>query len=295
MKPRILIVGCGYVGERLLPRLGAFAVQALTRDADRAARLSRRGAAAIAGDLDDGTGLHRLLPAEAVFHLAPPQQAGHADLRTRRLLAHLAPAGRRPRTIVYVSSTGVYGDRGGAWLDESSAIAPHNARAIRRADAERQLRAFGRAHGVRVVILRVPGIYGPGRLPLDKIRAGQPVVDYDPPHYGNRIHVDDLVQALLAAWRHGRANRIYLACDGHPSPQADFLDVVADAAGLPRPPHIPPAQAGRRLSPLSLSFLEESRRLRNTRLLRELGVRLRYPQARDGVAASLAEESAQGA
>lgn len=290
MRYRHLIVGCGYVGTRLARHLPAGTVLALARDAARARQLAALGLVPVLGDLDAPTSLRRLPPVETVFHLAPPPDGGDSDPRTRHLLAGLARPGRRPRRLVYVSTTGVYGNRAGEWLDEHTPIQPQTPRARRRADAEAQLRAFGRAYDVAVVILRVPGIYGPGRLPLEKLRQGQPVVDYDPPHYGNRIQVDDLVRALLAAARRGRPNRLYIASDGRPATQAEFLEALAAAAGLSPPPHITPAEAAARLSPLTLSFLAESRRLRNRRLQEELGVQLRYGNFRKGIEASLSGE-----
>lgn len=290
MRHRYLIVGCGYVGMRLARHLPAGTVLALARDAARARQLAALGLVPVRGDLDAPASLRHLPPVETIFHLAPPPDGGDSDPRTRHLLASLARPGRRPRRLVYVSTTGVYGNRAGEWLDEHTPTQPQTPRARRRADAEAQLRAFGRHAGVQVSILRVPGIYGPGRLPLEKLRQGQPVVDYDPPHYGNRIQVDDLVRALLAAARRGRPQRLYIASDGRPATQAEFLDALAAAAGLPPPPHITPAEAAARLSPLTLSFLAESRRLQNRRLREELGVQLQYGDFRQGIEASLSGE-----
>ncbi|MEK8089745.1 NAD-dependent epimerase/dehydratase family protein [Thermithiobacillus plumbiphilus] len=290
MNTPFLIIGCGYVGRHLAARLPRGQVMALARGEQQAKELASMHIAPVRGDLDDFDSLRRLPPARVVFHLAPPNPDDEQDRRTRRLLAHLAVAAKRPHRIVYVSTTGVYGNRAGDWLDETSAIQPQTARARRRADAEAQLRAFGQRYGAQVSVLRVPGIYGPGRLPLEKLRQGQAVVDYDPPHYSNRIHVDDLVSALLAAAWRGRANRVYQACDGAPSTQAGFLDALAEISGLPKPPHIRPEQAPEQLSALTRSFLEESRRLGNRRLREELGLRLRHADFRDGIRASLTQD-----
>lgn len=287
MDKGILIIGCGYTGERLARRLRGQRLFALARGPQQAERLASLGVAPILGDLDQARSLHRLPRVDTVFHLAPPPEQGRGDPRSARLLAALSAPGKRPRRIIYISTTGVYGNRDGAWLDEHSPIQASTARAQRRVDAERQLRRYGQRYGAMVSILRVPGIYGPGRLPLERLRQGQPVVDYDPPHYYNRIHVDDLVEGLLAAARHGRANRLYVASDGSPGTQPEFYEATAAAAGLPPPEHITPQQASQRLSPMTLSFLEESRRFGNRRFVEELQVKLRYADFRQGIADSL--------
>ena len=282
-----LIIGCGYSGERLAQRLHGQRIFALLRKPEQAQRLAAYGVIPIIGDLDQSRSLRRLPAVDTVFHLAPPPEQGLGDPRSTHLLAALSLPHKRPRRIVYVSTTGVYGNHHGAWLDEHSPIQAQTARAQKRVDAERQLRRYGQRYGVNVSILRVPGIYGPDRLPLERLRQGQPVVDYDPPRYYNRIHVDDLVTGLLAAARLGRANRVYVASDGTPGTQPEFYQAVASAAGLPPPEHISAEQAPKRLSPMTLSFLEESRRFSNRRFVQELQVKLRYADFRQGVYDSL--------
>lgn len=283
----ILIIGCGYTGERLAQRLRGQRVFALVRSPKQAERLAAFGVVPIIGDLDQARSLHRLPRVDTLFHLAPPPEQGFGDPRSTRLLAALSMPHKRPQRIVYISTTGVYGNQHGAWLDEHSPIQAQTARAQKRVDAERQLRRYGQRYGVNVNILRVPGIYGPERLPLERLRQGQPVVDYDPPRYYNRIHVDDLVTGLLASARLGRANRVYVASDGTPGTQAEFYHAVAAAASLAPPEHITPEQAPKRLSPMTLSFLEESRRFSNLRFIQELQVKLRYADFRQGVYDSL--------
>jgi nucleoside-diphosphate-sugar epimerase len=218
----------------------------------------------------------------------PPPEAGARDTRIRRLLEKLRGEAA-PRRIVYVSTTGVYGDTAGDWVDERSPVDPSASRAVRRLDAEQALRDWG-SQGAEQVILRVPGIYGPGRLPIERIRQGLPLVRPEEAPYTNRIHVDDLVSACVAAMERGRAGEVYNAADGHPSSMADYFCRIADLAGLPRPPLLGLAEAKGVLSPGMLSYLRESRRVSNRKLLETLGVQLRYPTLESGLRACFAEE-----
>jgi nucleoside-diphosphate-sugar epimerase len=227
----------------------------------------------IVADLDRKDSLHRLAGlAHRVVHLAPPQPEGARDCRTRNLTAIL-PDGAQ---VVYVSTSGVYGDCGGALIDETRAVAPKNARAGRRVDAETVLRGWARrAHG-RVSILRVPGIYANDRLPLDRLRAGTPALAPEDDVYTNHVHADDLARMVLLALVRGRPGRVYHASDDTRMKMADYFDAVADAFDLPRPPRLPRAELAQAVSPVTLSFMSESRQLNNMRIKRELGVRLRY-------------------
>ena len=281
-RPRLLLVGCGDVGMRLLPLLaGRFRVFAVTRDPERCAALRALGAVPVVADLDQPAALARLRGlAEHIVHLAPPQANGERDLRTRRLAA-LLPAGAR---LVYVSTTGVYGDCGGALVDETRTVAPKNGRARRRVDAEHTLRAWARRAGGRPAILRVPGIYARDRLPLQRLREGTPALRAEDDVYTNHIQADDLARIIALALRRGLPNRVYHAVDATRMKMGDYFDAVADAFRLPRPPRLARGELQARVSPVLLSFMSESRRLDNARL-RELGVRLRYPE----VAAALEE------
>ncbi|MFY9513429.1 MAG: NAD-dependent epimerase/dehydratase family protein, partial [Rubrivivax sp.] len=207
------------------------------------------------------------------------------DPRTRALLAALARGGR-VQGLVYASTTGVYGDAGGARFDETRAVAPVNARARRRVDAEAQLRAFGRRAGVRVAILRIPGIYAadrPGGHPRERLARGTPVLAAADDVHTNHIHADDLARACVAALWRARPQRVLHASDDSQLKMGDYFDLAADLAGLPRPPRITRAQAQLQLPPTLLSFMSESRRLDNTRLKRELRFVLRYPTVREGL------------
>lgn len=284
-RPRVLIVGCGDVGQRVARLLaGRVRVVALSSSREHAAALRGRGLAVLEGDLDDAASLHRLRGiASRVLHLAPPQAEGATDERTRRLLNALR--GGAARRIVYGSTSGVYGDAQGARFDETRLPAPRTPRAARRFDAEQQLRAQGRCAGMAVSVLRIPGIYAADReggLPLERLKSGLPVIA--PPHdvYTNHVHADDLARAcVLALWR-GRPQRIVHACDDTELVLGDYLDLAAAHFGLPPPPRIALEDAAARLTPMRLSFLSESRRLDNTRLKRELGLRLRYATVQQG-------------
>lgn len=274
-KPRLLILGCGDVGMRLLPLVRAhYRVFAVTSQRERFAELRAAGAVPVLANLDQPATLRRLAGlAQQVVHLAPPPGEGLRDQRTRNVTAILPDRGR----VVYVSTTGVYGDLGGRLVDETQPVAPHNARAHRRVDAECVLRAWARRARGRLAILRVPGIYAADRLPLKRLQQGTPALRAQDDVYTNHIHADDLARIVLAALQRGRANRIYHAVDDSELKMGDYFDIVADAFGLPRPPRLARAELAQAVPPTLLSFMSESRRLANQRLTGELGVRLKYP------------------
>lgn len=288
-RPRLLIVGCGDVGLRILPLVRShWSVRVLTTTADRAPALRAAGALPILGDLDRPATLGRLAGlADAVLHLAPPPASGRADPRTRALVQALARGGGCVQRFVYVSTTGVYGDAGGARIDETSTPSPHNDRAWRRVDAERTLRAWARAAGVRLAILRAPGIYAgdrDGGHPRERLLRGTPVLARADDVYSNHIHADDLARACVAALYRARPLRTVNACDDSEMLVGDYYDLAADLAGLPRPPRLTRAEAELQLSPMQMSFLGESRRLANRRLREELRLVLRYPTVAEGLA-----------
>jgi nucleoside-diphosphate-sugar epimerase len=284
---KVFIAGCGDIGFRVAAREQAAGrrVLALARSAAAASKLAEAGIEAVAGDLDAPASL-RGLPAgiATLYYFAPPPPQGDSDPRLAALLAALdgqAPPGR----LVYISTSGVYGDCGGAWVDEDWPLRPRSERAKRRAAAESCLGAWAAARGADTAILRVPGIYGPGRLPKERLLNGVPVVREDESPWSNRIHADDLAQACFLAARRGAAGGVYNISDGRPSTMTDYFCQVADHLGLPRPPAISMAEARRVLGPGILSFLEESKRLDNRRMREVLGVVLRYPDLASGLAA----------
>jgi len=278
-RPRLLIVGCGDVGMRLLPLLTAhFRVFATTSQPSRRAELRAAGAVPLVVDLDQPATLRRLAGlAPMVVHLAPPPGDGGQDRRTRNLTAILPEHGR----MVYVSTTGVYGDCGGALFDESRPVAPCNPRALRRVDAEHVLRRWARRAHSDLSILRVPGIYGADRLPLKRLQQGTPALVEADDVYTNHIHADDLASIIVRALFRALPNRVYHAVDDSEMKMAAYFDAVADAFKLPRPPRLPRAELQQVVTPALLSFMSESRRLRNGRIKRELGVRLRYETVAD--------------
>lgn len=287
---RILIVGSGDVAQRALPWLTRrFRVLALVRSAEGGAALRAAGAIPLRADLDDARSLKRLAGiADGVLHFAPPPSGGDGDPRMKRLLAALEARRSLPQGVVYISTTGVYGDCGGAWVDETRPCRAQTARARRRIDAERQLRAFGRRRQVRVAILRAPGIYAADRLPLERLRRGDPVLAADEDVHTNHIHAEDLARLACLALFRAPAGRVYNASDDSDLKMGDYFDAVADVFGLARPPRLARAQIAEQLSPLTLSFMSESRRLDNRRLKRELRVPLRYPTIGAGLAAARA-------
>lgn len=283
-RERVLIVGCGDVGlrvaARLKPRVRRYA---LTSSPERVPQLRSAGITPLLGNLDRPETLARLAGiATRVVHLAPPpSDAGQQWWRDRRtaVLTQALRRRSRPRSLVYGSTSGVYGDCRGAWVAETRPVAPQTPRAQRRVDAERMLRFFGRG-GTRVTILRIPGIYAPDRpggTPRERLLRGTPVLAAEDDVYTNHIHADDLARAcLLALWR-GSAQRVLHVSDDSHLRMGDYMDLAADLYGLPRPPRVRRSEAERTLPISLLSFMGESRRLVNTRLKRELRLRLQYP------------------
>jgi nucleoside-diphosphate-sugar epimerase len=285
-----VIAGSGYVGERLAHARSSLC---LARTHERAAELRARGLESAAWDFDAGApdaGLLARLAGASIVYLAPPPDRGTAD---RRLASFLAALGQlRPDVLVYISTTGVYGDAGGGVVSEQTPPAPRTDRAKRRLDAETRVREWCSARGVRWVILRVPGIYGPGRLQLERLRRGDPVVRIEEAGPGNRIHVDDLVAACGAALDRD-VRGVFNVGDGDHASGTEFLLTLARLSGLPPPPQIAFAEARARLSPGMLSFLEESRRVDTQAVRAALGVVPRHATHESGLRASLAEEAAR--
>lgn len=284
---RLLIVGCGDVALRAIPLLTkGYRVYALVRDPAKCAGLRALGVTPLLGDLDDHASLARISGlADAVLHLAPPPNAGTGDSRTRNLLSALSKGQRRknnlPKRLIYISTSGVYGDCGGAWVSETHPLNSTSPRSRRRVDAEMQIRDWARRNRVNASILRVPGIYAADRLPLGRIQQGTPGIVASEDSYTNHIHAGDLARISVAALQRGKACRVYHASDDSQLKMGEYFDLVADAFKLPRVPRVGRAEAQRVLSPMMLSFMNESRRLTNQRMKRELKVRLRYPTVTD--------------
>ncbi len=289
-----LIVGCGYVGSRLARReSGRRPLLALVRSGKSEPGLKSAGVLTLRIDLDAAIdpALQPALAAAAdeaaVVYLAPPPDSGTTDPRLESLLAQLNTA--TPAVFIYISTTGVYGDAQGALVDEFTPVAPANDRSRRRVAAESTAQAWCTARGVRCVILRVPGIYGPNRLPLERLQRREPALREDEAGPGNRIHVDDLVAAIVAAVDHPSAQGVFNVTDGDYASTTAFLQLTAAAAGIEPPALISKAEARQSIPPGMLSFLLESRRVDNRRMLEELDLQLQYPTLQSGVLASLAE------
>ncbi len=295
-RERVLIIGCGDVGQRAARVLGGsprVRVLALTSRADRAPSLRAQGITPLLGNLDDPHSLRRLAGlATRVLHLAPPPSGELADWRldprTRALTRALVQRSL-PSTLVYGSTSGVYGDCQGRWVDESTPAKPLTPRAWRRVDAEAAVHWLGRATGVRTTVLRIPGIYAPDReggTPRERLQRGTPVLRAEDDVFTNHIHADDLARAcVLALWR-GRPQRNVNVVDDTELKMGDYFDQAADLYGLPRPPRVARDVAGDQLPLMLLSFMSESRRLHNRRMKQELGLRLRYPTVAQGLAVS---------
>lgn len=292
-RERVLIVGCGDVGQRAARLLGngrRARLLALTSGVQRVSELRQQGITPLLGNLDDATSLRRLAGlATRVLHLAPPPSGEGVDWRldprTRALTRALA---RRspPVTLVYGSTSGVYGDRQGAWVHEATMASPGTPRAWRRVDAEAAVHGLGRANGVRTTVLRIPGIYAPDRAggtPRERLMRGTPVLCEPDDVFTNHIHADDLGRACaLSLWR-ARPQRNLNVCDDTQLKMGDYFDLAADLYGLPRPPRVARSVAHEQLPLMLLSFMSESRRLHNQRMKTELRLRLRYPTVVEGL------------
>lgn len=288
-RERLLIIGCGDVGQRVVRAQRHVRVVALTSSPARVLSLRAQGVTPVVGDLDAPASLQRLAGwATRVLHLAPPPLQGNIDPRTLALTRMLMRRSA-PRSMVYGSTSGVYGDCAGAWVDESRLVKPITPRAQRRVDAEARMRHFGRlrSSAVRVSVLRIPGIYAPGReggTPRERLLRGTPVLAGDDDVFTNHIHADDLARACqLALWR-GQPQRTYNVNDDSQMLMGDYFDMAAVLYGLAKPPRISRAQAQTEMPAMQLSFMSESRRMVNTRMKRELRLQLRYANVKDGLA-----------
>ena len=293
-RQRVLIVGCGDVGLRTAGQLGApqsqrVRLMALTSSPDRVRLLRACGIKPLQGNLDDPASIQRLAGiAHRVIHLAPPptDRAGASERDPRSLaLVRALRLRTPPLALVYGSTTGVYGDCGGQRVDETRTVNPHTPRAQRRVDAENLMRFLGRS-GVRVSVLRIPGIYAADReggTPRERLLKGTPVLAAKDDVYTNHIHANDLARACAAALWRGKPQRVVNVTDDTDLKMGDYFDLAASLFGLPKPPRLPRDQASSALPLMLLSFMSESRRLDNTRMKQELRLKLRYPHVRDGL------------
>ena len=295
-RTRVLIVGCGDVGLRVALALPArLRLMALTSSPDRRGTLRDRGITPLIGNLDDPASLRRLAGlGQRIIHLAPPPGQGWDDPRTRALTRALRLRSS-PQAVVYGSTSGVYGDCRGEVVSETRPSGADTPRARRRMDAENAIRFLGRSARVRASILRIPGIYAPDReggTPRERLQKGMPVLQPSDDVYTNHIHADDLARACVAALWHAKPQRIYNVNDDTCLKMGDYFDLAADLYGLPRPTRVPRSTAKDQLPLMLLSFMSESRRMDNTRLKRELRLRLRYPTVSAGLSVPRSETKA---
>jgi nucleoside-diphosphate-sugar epimerase len=270
---QLTIIGLGDVARRTLTLLNDWHVTATTRailDLDEASK--------------DTTLFHALPTANAVLYTAPPPNTGETDTRLTALLSFWqTDAERRPTHLVYISTTGVYGDCGGAWVDESTPPNPQSARAVRRVDAEQQLTNFAKQYSMTLTILRAPGIYALERLPLARVLAGTPILKAEEDSFSNHIHADDLAAVCVVALRQPKGISTYNVCDDEPLSMGDWFTLLSKAADWPAPPRVTREEITQKVSAQLLSFMRESRRIRNDVLKRDLDIALKYPSARQFV------------
>jgi nucleoside-diphosphate-sugar epimerase len=288
----IFIVGCGYIGRRVakLEQAEGSRVSAMARSESSAKALRQEGIEVVMGDLDEPVSMKALsLASRIVYYFAPPPVEGLVDSRMEGFLSCLNSS-FLPERVVLISTTGVYGNCRGEWVTEERPAAPEADRANRRLSAENLLSSWGEENSVPVIILRVPGIYGPGKLPEKRLRQGLPVLSEEDAPFSNRVHADDLARACLAAARKGKGGGIYNISDGHPTTMTDYFYKVADHLGIPRPPAISLEEARRQLSEGMLSYLAESKRLDNLKMREELGIEPIYPDLDSGLPLCLQEE-----
>ncbi|MBF9029401.1 SDR family NAD(P)-dependent oxidoreductase [Rhodobacterales bacterium HKCCE3408] len=277
---KLLIFGMGYTAKALVRALEpGTPVTGTTRSRERFASLEALG---VAPRLFPGDDLSNdIAEATHILVTAGPED-GH-DPVLARLRDDLTAV--RPVWVGYLSTTGVYGDHGGDWVSEDTPVDPSTERGQARATAE----AEWRDTGLPIHIFRLPGIYGPGRGPFAKVRNGTARRIVKPGQVFSRIHVDDIAQALLASMKNPNPGTAYNICDDDPAPPQDVIAHAAELLGLPVPPEIPFEEAD--LGPMARSFYSESKRVDNTRMKEELGVHLKYPDYRSGLAAILWAET----
>ena len=286
---RIFIAGCGYIGARLAriwKEKGA-EVTCLVRSPEHRDALASEGLIAQAGSFDDPDALPGLdVAGSIVYYLVPPPGGGNMDTRARHFCSALAGSSP-PARIIYISATSVYSEINGGVVTESSPAVPASAMGKRRLDAERVFQEYGKNTGAPLLILRVSGIYGPGRLPLMQISQGQPLLLENAAGPSNRIHADDLALVCLAAAEKGRDGDIFNISDGHPARMTAYFNACADALGMPRQPQVTMEEARHVMSPLMFSYVSESRIVDNSKMIEELGITLRYPTFKEGISASI--------
>ena len=284
-----LVVGCGYIGTQVAQQelQQGRSVQAIVRDPQQAERITAQSIAVVVADLDQPSLPNFFLSGKGLYYFAPPPEKGAQDVRLENFLAQI-PATQKPAKMLLISTTGVYGNCEGDWIDENTPLNPQADRAKRRVDAEIRLQNWCDQRRVPYIILRVPGIYAPpDHLPEERVRKALPVLRESESPWSNRIHAEDLVQICVGAMHSDLGNQIYNVSDGNPSTMTDYFNQVADYFAVPRPPQLSLAEAKTSMSAGMLSYLAESKRVRPEKLIRDLAYRMRYPSLKEGLARSL--------
>ena len=286
MTQPVVIIGCGDIGQRfakLAQENGFTSITGTSRTPEKLAYLMESGIIPILANLDEPATLTSLPTHGAVIlYCVPPPGGGFHDTRARAFCKAL-DALPQPARIIYLSTTAVYGDHGSDWITEETPPAPTTSRGQRRLDAETTFQSWGSSHGVPTIILRVAGIYGPGRLPMQQLINSHPVLVPAEARPTNRIHADDLANVCLAVTRGRDESTIYNVCDGHPGTLTEYFTAAAALLGLPDPPQITLDEAHKVMTPLMLTYVREGHRISNSKLLTELGITLRYPTLADGL------------
>lgn len=287
---KLFIVGCGYTGRRIaeIATTKGYQVTALVRSASKIKELAEVGINTIVQNLDEPFG--QILPDIAggtVLYSVPPPGGGFEDSRAKNFCTILSAASA-PTKIIYMSATSVYSETAGGVVNENSPTEPHSAMGKRRINAESLFQAYGNSCGVAVVILRISGIYGTGRLPLMQISQGQPLLKEEDCGFSNRIHAEDLANICIASIEKQLDTDIFNISDGAASSMTSYFNACADALGLPRQPQVAAEEAKQVMSPLMFSYASESRVVDNSKMLKKLGITLLYPTVKDGIAASIA-------
>ena len=275
MKHPIWIIGCGDIGQRLSRLYPNNSLNGIVQSEASQALCQSLGIRTHRINFDEAFSLNTADFHEAnVFYFMPPPPLGTQDTRIQHFLQKV---GGVLNKVVLISTTGVYGDSQGAWIDENSPLKPKADRAHRRLSAETQLQHWAKSSNFNCIILRVPGIYAKDRLPLTRLKKGLPIINASEAGWTNRIHADDLARVCKAAMESSVNHEIFNVTDGHPSTMTDYFNHVADYANLPRPPQISMQAAEKTLSQGMLSYLKESRRISNTKMLQQLNISLTYP------------------
>ena len=282
---RLLLVGCGDIALRVADKLKKkYLLFGLIRSLKHLKDLRSRGIVPVIGDLDNLNSLKKISGiSDDILHFAPPSPLGLIDRRTINLLHTIKSSGILPQRLIYISTSGVYGDAKGKWVSETDSPNPSTDRGIRRLNAENLIRKFGRDSGVSVSVLRVPGIYSKDRLPLTRLKTKMPLIRDEDDSFSNHVHVADLVRIVIAALRKGKSGRIYNVCDNSTLKVGDYFDIIAKGYGFEKPRRLKWQDAKIEIPPSIFSFMRESRRINNARLKSELIENFYYSSVSDGI------------